>query len=198
MSLPRLARQCCRCPKEGKKWRICVDFTNLNKACPKDSFPLPKIDLIVDATSKHELLSFMDAFSRYYQIKMHPSDVEKTFFITGRGLYCCKVMPFDLKNTGATYQRLVNKMFKELIGMTMEMYIDDMLVKSPKAADYIAHLEEAFGVLWKHRMMLNPSKCIFGVSSGKFLGFLVTKRGNRSKSRPNSRPTCNELALKHS
>ena len=80
-------------------------------------------------------------------------------------------MPFGLKNVGATYQRLMNKMFRELIGKTMEVYIDDMLVKSLKAADHIAHLEEAFDVLRKHRMMLNPSKYIFLVSSGKFLGF---------------------------
>ncbi|GFZ17254.1 hypothetical protein Acr_26g0005240 [Actinidia rufa] len=137
-------------PKKGGKWRVCVDFTDLNKACPKDSFPLPKIDLIVDATSKHELLSFMDAFS---------------------------VMPFGLKNAGATYHRLVNKMFNAQIGKTMEVYIDDMLVKSLQAHNHIAHLQEAFDILRRHRMMLNPSKCIFGVSSGKFLGFLVTKRG---------------------
>ncbi|GFZ00544.1 hypothetical protein Acr_14g0001790 [Actinidia rufa] len=164
-------------PKKGEKWRVCVDFTDLNKACPKDSFPLPKIDLIVDATSKHELLSFMDAFSGYHQIKMYPPDVEKTSFITERGLYCYKVMPFGLKNAGATYQRLVNKMFNAQIGKTMEVYIDDMLVKSLHAQNHIAHLEEAFDILRQHRMMLNPSKCIFGVSFGKFLGFLVTKRG---------------------
>ncbi|XP_057481981.1 uncharacterized protein LOC130768891 [Actinidia eriantha] len=148
-------------PQKGGKWRVCVDFTDLNKACPKDSFPLPKIDLVVDATSKHELLSFMDAFSGYHHIKMYPPDIEKTSFITERGLYCYKVMPFGLKNTGTTYQRLVNKMFKEQIGKTMEVYIDDMLVKSLRAHNHVAHLEEAFDILRRHRMMLNPSKCIF-------------------------------------
>ncbi|GFY92627.1 arginase [Actinidia rufa] len=111
------------------------------------------------------------------EIKMYPPDIEKTFFIIERGLYCYKVMPFGLKNAGVTYQRLVNKMFKEQIGKTMEVYIDDMLVKSLLSSDHIAHLEEAFSILRRHRMMLNPSKCIFGVSFGKFLGFLVTKRG---------------------
>ncbi|GFZ05308.1 hypothetical protein Acr_17g0008800 [Actinidia rufa] len=163
--------------KKGKKWRVCVNFTDLNTACPKDSFPLPKIDLIVDTTSKHELLSFMDAFSRYHQIKMHPPDLEKTSVITERGLHCYKVMPFGLKNAGVTYQRLVNKMFKDLIGKAMEVYINNMLVKILKIADHITHLEEAFGVLRKHQMMLNPSKCLFGVSSGKFSKILVTKRG---------------------
>ena len=90
------------------------------------------------------MLSFMDAFSGYYQIKMYLPDLEKTSFIMERGLYCYKVMPFGLKNTGATYQRLVNKMFKEMIGKTMEVYIDDMLVQSLKADDHIAHLEEVF------------------------------------------------------
>ena len=159
------------------KWRVCVDFTNLNKACPKNNFSLPKIDLIVDATSKYELLNFMDAFSGYHQIKIHLPDVEKTSFIMERGLYCYKVMPFGLKNARATYQRLVNKMFKETIGKTMEVYINDMLVKSLRVADHIAHLEEAFGILRKHQMMLNHFKCIFGIYSGKFLGFLVTKQG---------------------
>ncbi|GFY95434.1 hypothetical protein Acr_10g0008190 [Actinidia rufa] len=108
---------------------------------------------------------------------MHPSNVEKTSFITERGLYCYKVMPLGLKNAKMMYQRLVNKMFKEMIGEMMKVYIDDMLVKSLKPTDHIAHLEEMFGVLWRHRMMLNPSKCIFGVCLGKFLGFLVTKCG---------------------
>ncbi|GFS36775.1 hypothetical protein Acr_00g0047960 [Actinidia rufa] len=163
--------------KKCGKCRVCIDFTNLNKACPKDNFPLPKIDLIVDATSKYEFLSFMDAFFRYHQIKMHPPDIEKMSFITERGLYCYKVMPFGLKKVGTTYQWQVNRMFKELIGDTMEVYIDNMLVKNLKAADHIAHLGKTFGIFRKYRMMLNPFKCIFGVSSGKFLDFLVTKQG---------------------
>ena len=97
--------------KKNGKWRVCIDFTDLNKACPKDSFPLPHIDRLVEATAGHELLSFMDAFSGYNQILMNPDDQEKTSFITERGTYCYKVMPFGIKNAEATYQRLVNKMF---------------------------------------------------------------------------------------
>ena len=115
--------------KENGKWRLCIDFTDINRACPKNSFPLPRIDLIVDATAGHELLSFMDAFSGYNQINMDPSDQEKTSFVTGQGTYCYRVMPFGLKNVGATYQRLVNKMFQKQIGASMEVYIDNMLVK---------------------------------------------------------------------
>ncbi|RVX04914.1 Transposon Ty3-I Gag-Pol polyprotein [Vitis vinifera] len=107
-------------PKKEGKWRVCVDYTNLNNACPKDSFPLPRIDQIVDSTSGQGMLSFLDAFSGYHQIPMSPDDEEKTAFITPHGLYCYKVMPFGLKNAGATYQRLMTKIFKPLIGRSVE------------------------------------------------------------------------------
>ena len=162
--------------KENGKWRLCIDFTDVNKACPKDSFPLPRIDLIVDATVGHELLSFMDAFSSYNQINMDPGDQEKTSFVTTQGTYCYRVMPFGLRNAGATYQRLVNRMFQK-IGKTMEVYIDDMLVKSTTTELYIAHLSEAFQILREYNMKLNPTKCAFGVSAGKFLGFIVNNQG---------------------
>ncbi|XP_074336766.1 uncharacterized protein LOC141673937 [Apium graveolens] len=163
--------------KPNDKWRTCVDFTNLNKECPKDSFPLPRIDQLVDTTTGHALLNFMDAYSGYNQIPMNGPDQEHTSFITDRGLYCYIGIPFGLINAGATYQRLVNKMFKRRIGKTMEVYVDDMLVKSKKAADHIADLAEIFHILRKYRMKLNPQKCIFGVESGNFLGFMVNHRG---------------------
>ena len=119
----------------------------------------------------------MDAFSGYNQIRMFPPDISKTSFVTDQGLYCYRVMPFGLKNAGATYQRLVNRIFKDLIGRNVEVYVDDMLVKSRARPDHIADLEEAFGVLRCHNMRLNPAKCAFGVSTGKFLGFIVSQRG---------------------
>ena len=88
--------------KASEKWRMCVDFTNLNKVCPKDSYPLPRVDVLVDSTARHQLLSFMNAFSSYNQIRMHEDDQEKTSFVTSQGLFCYKVMPFSLKNAGAT------------------------------------------------------------------------------------------------
>ena len=97
--------------KTNGKWRMCVDFTDLNKACPKDSFPLLRIDQLVDSIAGHKLLTFMDAFSGYNQIRMAEEDQEKTTFITSQGLYCYKVMPFGLKNARVMYQRMVNKMF---------------------------------------------------------------------------------------
>ena len=102
--------------KANGKWRMCMDFIDLNKACPKDSYPLPCIDQLVDSTARHQLLSFMDVFSGYNQIKMDEADQEKTSFITSQGLFCYKVMPFDLKNVGTTYQRLVNHMFCPQVG----------------------------------------------------------------------------------
>ena len=116
--------------KANGKWRMCVDFTDLNRAYPKDSYMLPRIDQLVDSIAEHKLLSFMDAFSGYNQIRMDEVDQEKTSFVTSQGLFCYKVMPFGLKNAGATYQRLTNHMFRPQIGRNVEVYVDDMLVKS--------------------------------------------------------------------
>ena len=142
---------------------MCVDFTDLNKACPKNSFPLPRIDQLVDSIARHKLLTFMDAFSGYNQIKMDEEDQEKTAFITSQGLYCYMVMPFGLKNAGATYQRLVNKMFNKQISKNMEVYVDDMLIKSKEELAHLDDLKETFTNLKQYQMKLNPSKCVFGV-----------------------------------
>ena len=163
--------------KKGGKWKVCMDYTDLNEACLKESFPLPQIDQIVNALPRHGMLSFLDAFSGYHQIPMHPPDVEKTAFITPYGLYCYNVMPFDLKNARVTYQRLVTEIFRPLMGKTMEVYIDDMLVKSKERPDHTKHLQETFELLHTYGMKLNPLKYAFEVSSSKFLGFMVTQRG---------------------
>jgi hypothetical protein len=122
-------------------------------------------------------MSFLDAFQGYHQIAMNLMDQEKTAFITLRGLFCYKVMPFGLKNAGATYQRMITKMFAEQLGKTVEVYIDDMVVKSVLAEDHLGDLRAVFNTLRRHRLKLNASKCAFGVRSGKFLGFMVTQRG---------------------
>jgi hypothetical protein len=163
--------------KKSGKWRICIDFTDLNKACPKDPFPLPKIDQLVDATSGHQRMSFLDAFKGYHQIALNSADQEKTAFITSRGIFCYKVMPFGLKNAGATYQRMITKMFVGQLRKTVEVYIDDMVVKSIWAEDHLIDLQAVFNVLKLHRLKLNASKYAFDVGFGKFLGFMVTQRG---------------------
>ena len=154
-----------------------MDFIDLNKACLKDSYLLPRIDQLMDLIAGHKLLSFMDAFSSYNQIRMDEVDQEKTSFITCQGLLCYKVMPFDSKNVGATYQRLVNHMFRPQIERNVEVYIDDMLVKSLDEEKYLYDLQETFDTLRRYNMKLNPSKCAFGISSSKFLGFMVSHRG---------------------
>nr|XP_016499901.1 PREDICTED: RNA-directed DNA polymerase homolog [Nicotiana tabacum] len=115
-------------PKKNNKFRMSVDYKDLNKVCPMDSFSLLNIDQMIDAIDGQELMSFLDAYSGYNQIKMNPEDQEKTSFITNFGTYCYNVMLFGLENTGATYQRLVNKMFENQLGKIMEVYIDDMIV----------------------------------------------------------------------
>ena len=118
----------------------------------------------------------MDAFSWYNQILMDEEDQEKTSFVTSQGLYCYKVMPFGLKNAGATYQRLVNRISSRQVERNVEVYVDDMLVKSKDEANHLDDLKETFSTLHKYNMKLNPTKCVFTVASGKFLGFMESQR----------------------
>ena len=127
--------------KPNCKWRTYIDFTNLYKPYPKDNFPLPRIDQLVDATTRHELLTSMDAYSGYNQIPMYTPYKKHTSFITDRGLYCYRVTPFGLINTRAIYHSVVNSMFENQIGRIMEVYVDDMLVKSRKVDDHVKNLE---------------------------------------------------------
>ncbi|KAL0386593.1 UNVERIFIED_CONTAM: Pro-Pol polyprotein [Sesamum latifolium] len=164
-------------PKPGGKWRMCIDFRNLNNACHKDFYPLPRIDQLIDSTSGCELLSMMDASQGYHQIMLAPEDRKKVSFITSTDTFYYVAMLFGLKNAGATYQRLVDKIFRPQLGRNVEVYVDDMLVKSKKAEDHVTDLEETFSVLRKYRLKFNPAKCTFEVRGGRFLGFMVTQRG---------------------
>ena len=123
---------------------MCIDYTDVNKACPKDCFLLPRIDQLVDSTSGHEMLTFMDTFSGYNQIKMDPTDEVHTSFITVFGTYCYKVIPFGLKNAGATFQNMVIEVFKPQLGQNMEVYVDDVIVKTKLVVDHLADLRETF------------------------------------------------------
>ena len=163
--------------KKSGKWRVCIDFTDLNKACPKDPFSMPKIDQLVDATVSHPRMSFLDAFQGYHQIPLALDDQEKTAFVTPIGNYHYKVMPFGLKNAGSIYQRMMTKMFESQLGKNIEIYIDDMVVKSKMVSKHLEDLRTIFEILRNHKLRLNASKCSFGVASGKFLGYMVTHRG---------------------
>ncbi|XP_024172199.1 uncharacterized protein LOC112178258 [Rosa chinensis] len=163
--------------KKNGQLRVCVNFRDLNDACPKDDFPLPIIELMVDATTGHEAFSFMDGSSGYNQIRMTLEDEELTAFRTPKGIYCYKVMPFGLKNAGATYQRAMQKIFGDMLHKYVECYVDDLVVKSKRKTDHFQDLRRVFDRLRKYQLKMNPLKCAFGVSSGKFLGFIVKHRG---------------------
>ena len=161
--------------KKNGKWRMCVDFTSLNKACPKDDFPLPKISTLIDSTTGCKLLSHLDCFSGYHQIWMNQEDEEKTSFITPFGTYCFIRMVEGLRNIGSTFTRMTAKVFKE--DKAISAYVDDIVVQSKLKQNHIKDLERAFANLRNAGLKLNPEKCIFGVSKGKLLGCLVSARG---------------------
>nr|AAU10741.1 putative polyprotein [Oryza sativa Japonica Group] len=164
-------------PKANGKLRMCIDYTDLNKACPKDPYPLPRIDQIVDSTAGCDLLCFLDAYSGYHQIRMAREDEEKTAFITPIGTYCYTTMPFGLKNTGPTFQRTTRISLGSQIGRNVEAYVDDLVVKTRNQETLLSDLAETFESLRSARIKLNPDKCVFGVPAGKLLGFLVSARG---------------------
>ena len=149
--------------KKSGKWQVCVDFTDLNKACPKDPFSMPKIDQLVDATVGHPRMSFLDAFQGYPQIPLTLGDQEKTAFVTPIRNYHYKVMPFGLKNAGSIYQRTMTRKFESQLGKNIEIYIDDMVVKSKVVSDHLGDLGNIFEVLIKYKLRLNASKCSFQV-----------------------------------
>ena len=163
--------------KKNGKWRVCVEFTDLNKVCPKDPFPLPWIDQLVYVTVGHPWMSFLDAFQGYHQIPLALGDQEKTTFVTPTGNYHYKVMPFGLKNVGSTYHMMMTRMFEPQLGKNIEVYIDDMVVKSKVVFKHVGDLGDILKILRKHKLRLNASKCSFSIVSGKFLGYMVTHRG---------------------
>ncbi|XP_028100105.1 uncharacterized protein LOC114299540 [Camellia sinensis] len=159
--------------KKNGQIKVCIDFCDLNEACPKDDFSLPITELLVDATTGYETLSFMDGYSGYNQIRMVPEDEEMTALRTLRGVFCYKVMPFGLKNAGATYQRAMTIIFSDMLHDTIECYVDDLVVKTKEKENHVEDLRRIFERLRRYKLKMNPLKCAFGVSLGKFLGFVV-------------------------
>ncbi|XP_071912264.1 uncharacterized protein [Coffea arabica] len=164
-------------PKKSGEVRVCVDYRDLNKASPKDDFPLPNIHILLDNIAGHEIESFADCFAGYHQILMAEEDREKIAFITPWGTFCYRVMPFGLKNAGATYQRTMTTLFHDMIHKEMEVYVDDIIIKSKRAEDHLIDLERLFERLRRYDLKLNPAKCAFGAPAGKLLGFIVSKKG---------------------
>jgi hypothetical protein len=190
--------------KANEKWRMCIDFTDLNKACPKDEFPLPRIDSLVDATATSELMSLLDCYSGYHQIWMKKDDEPKTSFITPSRTYCYLWMPEVLKNAGGSFSRMTAKVVHSQIGRNVLTYVDNIIVKSTKQENHVADLQDTFANFRRTGLKLNPEKCVFGVKKGKFLGCLVSTKGieaNPSKIEailrmepPNSRKGAQRLA----
>jgi hypothetical protein len=149
----------------------------LTKACPKDEFPLTRIDSLVDASATSELMSLLECYSCYHQIWMKKEDEPKTSFITPSGTYCYLWMPKGLKNAGGSFSRMTAKVLCSQIGRNVLTYVDDIIVNSTKQENHIADLQETFANFRKAGLKLNPEKCVFGVRKGKFLGCLVLTKG---------------------
>jgi hypothetical protein len=156
---------------------MCVNYTDLNKHCPKDHFGLPRIDQVVDLTAGCVLLYFLDCYSGYHQIALKEEDQIKTTFITPFGTYAYKTMSFGLRNAGATYQHAIQMCFADQLHRNVEAYVDDVVIKTRNPEKLIADLDEMFNSLRKFRWKLNPTKCVFGVPSRKLLGFIISNRG---------------------
>ncbi|XP_016165257.1 uncharacterized protein LOC107607874 [Arachis ipaensis] len=167
--------------KNNDKWRMCVDFTDLNKSCPKDAYHLPSIDSLVDNASGYATLSFMDAYSGYNQILMHPSDQNKIVFITKYGNYLYKVMPFRLNNAGATYQRLMDKIFANQIGRNMEVYVDDMVAKTKLGNQHVDDLTKIFNQIRRYNMRLNLKKMCFRCTGRQIFRIFTYKTRYQSR-----------------
>jgi len=171
--------------KKNNEWRMCVDYTDLNKHSPKDPFGLPRIDEVVDSMAGCELLSFLHCYSGYHQISLKEDDQIKTFFITHFGAYCYSTMSFGLKNAGATYQRDIQQcLHDEIRDDLVEAYVEDVVVKTRDTSTLINNLDHTFKALNKYKWKLNPKKCIFEVPSGILLGYVVSRddiRPNPSK-----------------
>lgn len=163
--------------KKCNKWRMCIDYTSLNKAFPKDPFTSPRIDQVVDSMARYELLSFLDAYSSYHQIKLDPADRLKTAFITPFGAFCYITMMLSLRNDGATFQRYMHKCFLKRLGQNAHVYVNDIVVKTEKHGTLMEDLKETFDNLHHFQLKLSPENCIFGVPVGQLLGFLVSERG---------------------
>jgi hypothetical protein len=153
---------------------MCIDYTSLNKACPKDPFALPRIDQVINSTASCDLLSFLDAYSGYHQIPLFQPDQIKTSFITPYGAYCYITMPFGPKNAGATYQRTMQRCLQGQ-RRNVHAYVDDVVVKTKQSGTLLDDLKETFANLRRYCMKLNPEKCTFGVPARQLLGYIVSQ-----------------------
>jgi len=175
--------------KKNGTIRVCIDFRDLNLATPKDEYPMPVAEMLVDSTVGFEYLSMLDGYSGYNQIFIAEEDISKTAFRCPGGLGCYEwlVMPFGLKNVGATFQRAMNSMFHDFIEDFMQVYIDDIVVKSSSEDRHLEHFRRSFERMSQYELKMNPLKCVFGVCSGDFFRFCGSQERNRNKPEQNQR-----------
>jgi hypothetical protein len=164
-------------PKKNGNMRMCIDFTELNKECPKDPYPLPRIDVIIDQAAGCDMLSLLYCFSGYHQVWMRREDEAKTGFTTPFGIFCFVRMPEGLRNAGSTFNRMMKLILGNKLGRNASAYVDDIVIMSEKEKDHIADLTETFNNMRRNGLKLNPEKCIFGIRKGQLLGCMVSKRG---------------------
>jgi hypothetical protein len=164
-------------PKKNGNMRMCIDFTELNKACPKESYPLPRIDIIIDQATGCEMLSLLYCFSRYHQVWMRREHEAKTGFTTPFGIFCFVKMPEGLRNAGPTFNCMMKMILGSQLGRNASGYVDDIVIMSEKEKDHIVDLTETFDNMRRNGLELNPDKCIFGIRKGQLLGCMVSKRG---------------------
>jgi ribonuclease HI len=164
-------------PKKNGNMSMCIDFTELNKACPKDPYPLPRINVIIDQAAGCDMLSLLDCFSGYHQVWMRRDDEAKTGFMTPFVIFCFIRMPEGLRNAGSTFNRMMKLILGNQLGRNASAYVDDIVIMSEKEKDHIADLTETFDNMRRNGLKLNPEKCIFGIPIGQLLGCMVYKRG---------------------
>jgi hypothetical protein len=163
--------------KKNGNMCMCIDFTELNKACPKDPYPLPRIDIIIDQVAGCEMLSLLDCFFGYHQVWMRREDEAKIGFTTPFGIFCFVKMPEGLRNVGPTFNRMMKLILGSQLGRNASAYVDDIVIMSEKENDYIADLTETFDNMRRNGLKLNLEKYIFGIRKGQLLGCKVSKRG---------------------
>lgn len=163
--------------KKDGSWRYCVDYRKLNSLTIKDSYPIPLIDDLLDELGKIKVFSKIDLRAGYHQIKVRKEDIQKTAFVTSAGHYEFKVMPFGLTNAPATFQALMNEVFRQQLREFVLVFFDDILVYSSSEEQHLTHLQEVLTILLKHQLFPRRSKCSFAQTQIDYLGHVITQNG---------------------